>query len=299
MNKINFNLFKSNKIVLDAVKKAPFLSHFYKNNNVLITGGGTGLGKKMAEVYSSMGANVTIASRKEEVLKKTCNEIFKITGNPIDYGVLNLKDHDSITEFVSNVDKVPDIVINNAAGNFICRSEDLSYNGWNSIIDIVLKGTVDMTLQMGKKMINNKQPGVFVNISTTYANTGSGFVLPSAIAKAGCDNLTKSLAAEWGKYGIRLLSVAPGPIYTEGAFNRLDPTGDFQKKVIKNLPMGRLGEQEELANFIVYLTSQNCNWLTGQIINFDGGEVVGNSGEFNILHSLSNAEWSLIKKMSK
>ena len=299
MNRINFNLFKSNKIVLDAVKKAPFLSQFYKNNNVLITGGGTGLGKKMAEVYSSLGANVIIASRKEEVLKRACDDIFKISRNEVHYKVLNLKNHDSVTKLVNEIDTIPDIVVNNAAGNFICRSEDLSYNGWNSILDIVLKGTIDMTLQMGKKMIDNKQPGVFVNISTTYANTGSGFVLPSAIAKAGCDNMTKSLAAEWGKYGIRLLSVAPGPIYTEGAFTRLDPTGDFQKKIIKKLPMGRLGEQEELANFLVYLTSQNCNWLTGQIINFDGGEVVGNSGEFNILHSLSKAEWSLIKKMSK
>ena len=160
MNRINFNLFKSNKIVLEAVKKTPFLSQFYKNNNVLITGGGTGLGKKMAEVYSSMGANVTIASRKEEVLKKSCDDIFKISRNEVHYKVLNLKDHDSVTKLVNEIDTIPDIVINNAAGNFICRSEDLSYNGWNSIIDIVLKGTIDMTLQMGKKMINNRIPSI-------------------------------------------------------------------------------------------------------------------------------------------
>ena len=147
-------------------------------------------------------------------------------------------------------------------------------------------------------MIEEKKPGVFCNISTTYANTGSGYVLPSSIAKAGCDNMTKSLAAEWGKYGIRLVSVAPGPIFTEGAFNRLDPTGEFQNVVVKKLPMGRLGEKEELANFISYLTSNYCNWLTGQVINFDGGEVVGNSGEFNLLQNLPNSKWELIKKIS-
>lgn len=299
MNKINFSFLKNNKIVLNAVKKNPLINNFYQNKNVLVTGGGTGLGKEMATVYSHLGAYVTIASRKEEVLKKTSDKISNLTQNEVNYKVLNLKEHDSITEFVSSIDKVPDIIINNAAGNFICRSEDLSYNGWNSILDIVLKGTVDMTLQMGKRMIESKQPGVFVNISTTYANTGSGFVLPSSIAKAGCDNLTKSLAAEWGKYGIRLLSVAPGPIFTEGAFNRLDPTGNFQQQIIRKLPMGRLGEKEELANFISYLTSDNCNWLTGQIINFDGGEVVGNSGEFNILNNLSNSQWTAIKKMTR
>ena len=256
MNRINFNLLRNGKMVLSPQIKTPFLSKFYETSNVLITGGGTGLGKKMAEVYSSLGANVTIASRKEEVLKRACDNISQITGNEVKYKVLNLRNHDSITELVEGLEILPDIVINNAAGNFICRSEDLTYNGWNSILEIVLKGTVDMTLQIGKKMIENNKPGVFVNVSTTYANTGSSFVIPSAIAKAGCDNMTKSLASEWGKYGIRLLSVAPGPIFTEGAFNKLDPTGDFQNKIVTKLPMGRLGEKEELANFITFLSPE-------------------------------------------
>ena len=294
---IGFNFLKNN-IVLKPILESPFKQNMYDNYRVLITGGGTGLGKMMATCYSNLGANVTIASRKENILKTSAEEITEITGNKVDYTVLNLREHDSITNMVNNMEELPDIVINNAAGNFICRSEDLSYNGWNSILDIVLKGTVDMTLQLGKRMIETKNPGVFVNISTTYANTGSGYVLPSSLAKAGCDNLTKSLAAEWGKYGIRLNSVAPGPIFTEGAFNRLDPTGDFQKKIVKQLPMGRLGEKEELSNFICYLTSDYCNWLTGQVINFDGGEVVGNSGEFNMLNSLPEEKWDLIKKMS-
>ena len=293
-----FRFLKNKRIVLNPFLNSPLPKNIYENCNVLITGGGTGLGKMMATVYSSLGASVHIASRKEEVLKKSADEISKISGNNVNYSVLNLRDHDSISNMVSNFKSVPDIVVNNAAGNFICRSEDLSYNGWNSILDIVLKGSVDLTLQLGRRMIEEKRPGVFCNISTTYANTGSGYVLPSSIAKAGCDNLTKSLAAEWGKYGIRLVSVAPGPIFTEGAFNRLDPTGEFQQTVVKKLPMGRLGEKEELANFVSYLTSNYCNWLTGQVINFDGGEVVGNSGEFNLLQNLPDSKWELVKKLS-
>ena len=194
-------------------------------------------------------------------------------------------------------EKLPDIVINNAAGNFICPSEKLTPNGWNSIVDIVLKGTMNMTLEFGKKMISHQKPGVFLNISTTYAETGSGYVVPSAVAKAGCNNLTKSLGAEWGKYGIRTLSVAPGPIYTEGAFSRLDPTNQFTDIARKKLPLKRLGEKEELANLVTFLTSDHNSWMTGQVINLDGGEVVGNAGEFNMLEILGEEDWKRMSKM--
>lgn len=290
---VNINLM-SNHIVLNAKKLIPFSKNLFSNKNVLITGGGTGLGKQMAKTYLDLGANVIIASRKTDVLKKTCDEF----GNKnISYQQLDVKNHDNISEFVNNLDIIPDVVINNAAGNFICPSKDLTYNGWNSIIDIVLKGTVDLTLQLGKRMIKEDKSGNFLNISTTYAQTGSGFVLPSAIAKAGCDNLTKSLASEWGKYGIRLNSIAPGPIYTDGAFSRLDPTGEFTKKAKSRLPSGRLGEPEELANLVCFVTSDCMNWMTGQIINLDGGEVVGNSGEFNFLRNISDTQWKLFSKL--
>jgi len=248
----------------------------------------------MAQSYLGLGAEVLIASRKEEVLKNTCLEI---GSSKISYKTLDIRDHDSVSSFVSGLEYVPDIVINNAAGNFVCPSKDLSYNGWNSILDIVLKGTMDLTLQLGQRMINESHPGSFVNISTTYAQTGSGFVLPSAVAKAGCDNMTKSLAAEWGRYGIRLNSVAPGPIYTEGAFSRLDPSGEFTESGKKRLPIARLGETEELSNLVCFLTSEHMNWMTGQIINLDGGEVVGNSGEFNFLRKLTDAEWGIFSKL--
>lgn len=274
------------------------LKNIYNGKTILITGGGTGLGKSMGETYLKLGGNVVISSRKEEVLEKAKTEIMENNINlqncgTIDYIKMDLRDHNSVLNLVNRMadeNRIPDIVINNAAANFLCPSEKLSYNGWNTIMDIVLKGTVDLTLEMGKKMIEMNKRGTFLSISTTYAETGSGFVLPSSIAKAGINNMTKSLSAEWGKYGIRLLGVAPGPIYTKGAFDRLDPTGNFQNKTYMKLPAGRMGEKEELANLVSYLTSEQCSWLTGDIINFDGGEVVRNAGEFNSLIDLSKHE---------
>ena len=277
------------------------LTQLYKNKHVLITGGGTGLGKQIASTYYDLGANITIASRKKNVLQKTKNELYDENKGIVDFKILDLKNHDTILELCNNFkdnNNVPDIIINNSAANFLCPSEKLTYNGWNTIIDTVLKGTLDLTLELGKLVIETNNKSVFVNISTTYAQTGSAFVLPSAISKAGIDNMTKSLAAEWGHYGIRMLSIAPGPIYTKGAFDRLDPTGQFQKQLINTLPMGRLGEKEELSNFISFLTTEQCNWLTGQIINFDGGEVVRNSGEFNSLLNLSKDDWRKINKLT-
>lgn len=286
--------------ILNPIKSILLPKNYYQNKNILITGGGSGLGKQMAITYSELGANVSIIGRKEDKLKKTSLQIQDLTQNEVKYHSLDVRDNQAINDLANKLEKekqLPNIVINNAAGNFIARSETLSNNAWNSVIDIVLKGTINMTTEFGKKMISNKKPGVFLNISTTYAETGSAFVVPSAVAKAGCNNLTKSLSAEWGKHGIRLLSVAPGPIYTDGAFSRLDPTNRFTKIAKEKLPLGRLGEKEELSNFISYLTSDHNNWMTGQVINFDGGEVIANSGEFNILHTLTDFEWKIISKL--
>ncbi len=288
------NFLKQSNTILKSVTNNPFKLDLFKNKNILITGGGTGLGKQMAKTYLELEANVLIASRKSEVLENTCKEL---DSPNINYKVLNVKEHESVKEFVNSLETIPDVVINNAAGNFICPSKDLTYNGWNSIIDIVLKGTMDLTLQLGQRMINENKTGNFLNISTTYANTGSGYVLPSAVAKAGCDNMTKSLGAEWGKYGIRINSIAPGPIYTKGAFSRLDPGGQFKKKAEERLPMGRLGEKEELSNLVCFVTSDHMNWMTGQIINLDGGEVVNNSGEFNFLRGISETQWKMFSKL--
>lgn len=284
-----------------ALKTILLPKNYYQGKNILITGGGSGLGKQMATHYAHLGGSVTILGRNEQKLKETTEEITTETQNTkISYQSLDVKEYPSVLRLANSLEQqgsIPDIVINNAAGNFICPTEKLTPNGWNSIIDTVLKGTVNMTLEFGKKMIQHKKPGVFLNISTTYAETGSGYVVPSAIAKAGCNNLTKSLGAEWGKYGIRTLSVAPGPIYTEGAFSRLDPTNQFTDIATLKLPLKRLGEKEELANLVTFLTSDHNSWMTGQIINLDGGEVVGNAGEFNMLEILGEEDWKRMSKM--
>ena len=272
---------------------------YYQSKKILISGGGSGLGEQMARHFAKLGGEVTILGRNARKLDKASREINvleEVEHNVACYS-LDVRDHTAVSSLADSMmkqDKLPDIIINNAAGNFICPTEALSVNGWNSILDIVLKGTMNMTLEFGKRQIEAQNPATFINISTTYAETGSAFVVPSSVAKAGCNNLTKSLAAEWGKYGHRFLSVAPGPIYTEGAFSRLDPTGKFQKVAEDKLPLGRLGEKAEIANLITYLASDHNNWMTGQVINFDGGEVVGNSGEFNLLHQLTEEQWKML-----
>ena len=257
--------------------------NLYQNKKVLVTGGATGIGLSLAQSYAELGATVMICSRNEERLKSACE-----THPNINYRVLDVRNLDGVKQYAEemyNQGLLPDVVVNNAAGNFVCPTEKLSQNAWNSVIDIVLKGTFAMTHEIGKRLILLRKPGVFLNISTTYAETGSSYVVPSSISKAACNNLTKSLASEWCKYGMRFNSIALGPIYTEGAFSRLDPDGTFQEEGIQNLCIKRMGEKEEVANLATYLTSDYANWMTGNIINLDGGETISKSGEFNHIAS--------------
>lgn len=281
---------------------SPFRNCIFNNNVILITGGGTGLGKAMAQKYSELGGKVIICSRNINNLNKAKDDIEKVTHNEVytkQCDVTNIDNVKELSEFCNNNNINPNIVINNSAGNFICPTEKLSLNAFNKVIDIVLKGSLNITKIFGDNMIENKNGGCFLNITTTYANTGSGYVVPSSISKAAVNNLTKSLASEWGKYGIRFNAIAPGPIYTEGAFSRLDPLGNLQKNVKKTLPTSRMGEPEELANLATYITSDYCSWMTGNIINLDGGEVVKNSGEFNTLDNVDSSFWDAINKKSK
>jgi 2,4-dienoyl-CoA reductase [(3E)-enoyl-CoA-producing], mitochondrial len=254
-------------------------NNVYQGKNVLVTGGATGIGLTLAQSYAKLGANVMICSRNEERLQSAAS-----THDNISYKILDVRDLKGVAKFadeITETNQLPDVVVNNAAGNFICQTEKLSLNAWNSVIDIVLKGTFAMTHELGKRLIAEKRPGVFLNISTTYAETGSSYVVPSSVSKAACNNLTKSLASEWSKYGLRFHSIALGPIYTEGAFSRLDPEGKFEKEGIRNLCIKRMGEKEEVANLASYLSSDYASWMTGGIFNLDGGETVWKSGEFN------------------
>jgi 2,4-dienoyl-CoA reductase len=275
--------------MIPRAKKSLMLTHnLYNSKKVLVTGGATGIGLTLAQSYAKLGANVLICSRNEERLQSASR-----THPNINYRVLDVRDLNGVSDFAEQMyqdDTLPDVVVNNAAGNFVCLTENLSQNAWNSIMDIVLKGTFAITHEIGKRMILTTKPGVFLNISTTYAETGSSYVVPSSLSKAACNNLTKSLASEWSKYGMRFNSIALGPIYTDGAFSRLDPDGTFQEQGIENLCIKRMGEKEEVANLATYLTSDYASWMTGNIINLDGGETIWKSGEFNHIDMSSLAK---------
>ncbi|XP_042336949.1 2,4-dienoyl-CoA reductase, mitochondrial, partial [Plectropomus leopardus] len=189
------------------------------------------------------------------------------------------------------------VIINNAAGNFVCPSERLSPNGWKSITDIVLNGTAFVTLELGKRLIQGQRGASFLAITTIYAESGSGFVVPSASAKAGVEALYKSLAAEWGRYGHRFNIIQPGPIRTKGAFSRLDPTGTFEKSMMNRIPTGRLGTPAEIANLAAYMSSDYATWMSGAVIRFDGGEYVSMAGEFNDLRRVTPDQWKIMEAM--
>ncbi|XP_064611808.1 2,4-dienoyl-CoA reductase [(3E)-enoyl-CoA-producing], mitochondrial-like [Liolophura sinensis] len=272
----------------------------FEGKTAFITGGGTGLGRGMATVLSRLGAKVVISSRKQDVLDKTASEIAEETGSKVLGIAADVRDPIAVRAVVDRcVSEVglPHIVINNAAGNFISPSERLSANAWRTVIDIVLNGTANVTLELGKRLIEEGQGAAFLAITTIYTESGSGFVVPSAAAKAGVEALSKSLASEWARYGMRFNCIAPGPIETKGAFSRLDPTGSFMEKAVKRIAAGRLGEVPELANFASYLVSDYANWITGQVIRFDGGEFYYSAGEFNSLVQLPKEQWDMLEKM--
>lgn len=283
------------------VVKTPMLpKDSFKGKTAFITGGGTGLGKGMATMLSALGANVVIAARRLPLLETTAGEITNQTGNPVLPVQMDVRNPDAVKAAFDACEAkfgLPNIIINNAAGNFISPSERLSANAWRTITDIVLNGTAYVTLEAGKRLISAGQGAAFLSITTTYTRSGSGFVSPSASAKAGVENLTRSLAAEWGRYGLRFNCIAPGPIETEGAFSRLDPTGSFTQIAHERIPAGRLGEVEELANLATYLVSDYSTWLSGESIGFDGGEYRNMAGQFNMLSQVTPEMWEMMEKM--
>lgn len=272
----------------------------FNNKVAFITGGGTGLGRAMTTTLSQLGAQCVIASRKLDVLKQTAEEISSQTGNKVYAVQCDVRDPQEVSRCVDDMETLaglPDVIINNAAGNFICPSERLSPNGWKSITDIVLNGTAFITLELGKRLIQSQKGASFLAITTIYAESGSGFVVPSASAKAGVEALYKSLAAEWGRYGHRFNIIQPGPIRTKGAFSRLDPTGNFEKAMIGRIPVGRLGTPGEIANLAAYISSDYATWMSGAVIRFDGGEYVSMAGEFNELRRVTPDQWKMMEMM--
>ena len=273
----------------------------YKDKVVLVTGGGTGLGKGMSLKFAELGAKVAICSRRLPVLEEAAKEISAKSGGGVVLPVqLDIRDPQAVKEAVDKVEQelgLPNVVIHNAAGNFISPTERLSANAFQTIIDIVLKGTGFLTLDVGKRMIAQDAGGVFLAITTHYTNEGSGFVVPSACAKSGVETMMKSLGAEWGRYGIRFNCIAPGPIETEGAFGRLDPTGEGAKVMLEQIPVGRIGEIEEIANLATFLCSDFGSWINAETVTLDGGEFRNLAGEFNKLRKITPDQWDMMEQI--
>ncbi len=270
---------------------------------IIITGGGSGLGKSMSEYLLTLGANIVITSRREDLLKKVAENMMKEFGGKVLPIACDVRDSDMVSKVIdesySKFKKV-DCLLNNAAGNFISPTERLSTRAFDAVIDIVLKGTVNFSLLLGKKWIEKKESGNILNIVTTYAWTGSGYVVPSACAKAGVLSLTRSLAVEWAKYNIRSNAIAPGPFPTKGAWERLLP-GDLKDKFdpSKKVPLKRVGEHHELANLAAYLVSDFSSYINGEVITIDGGEWLKGAGKFNNLEKVSDEMWDFFSMIRK
>ena len=270
---------------------------------IVVTGGGTGLGRSMATYFSKLGATVVITSRKLDVLEKTAAEMSAESGNKVIALACDVREYDQVEEMrdaaVEAMGGV-DILLNNAAGNFISPTERLSHRAFDTVIDIVLKGTNYCTLAFGKMWIEAKQPATVLNIVTTYASTGSGYVVPSATAKAGVLALTRSLAVEWAKYNIRFNAIAPGPFPTKGAWDRLLP-GDLKDKldVSQRVPLRRVGDHQELANLAAYLVSDFSAYMNGEVVTIDGGEWLQGAGQFNMMDLVPQEMWDLLEQMRK
>jgi len=270
-----------------------------KGKTIVVTGGGTGLGKSMSTYFSQLGANVVITSRKLDVLEKTAAEMSEKTGGKVLAVACDVRHEDQIKNLLEKtLDEFGTVhgLLNNAAGNFISPTERLSPKAFSVIIDIVLKGTINMTMIFGKHWIEQKQPATVVNIVTTYATTGSAYVVPSACAKAGVQAMTRSLAVEWAKYGIRFNGIAPGPFPTKGAWDRLLPE-PLKKKISmeQRIPLRRTGEHQELANLAAYLMSDFAAYMNGEIVTIDGGEWLQGAGQFNQLEAVPNEMWDAIE----
>lgn len=274
-----------------------------KGKVILVTGGGSGLGKAMSRYFLTLGAKVVITSRNLEKLEKTALELEQETGGNVLALKCDVRNYDEVEKMqqdaVNGFGQI-DVLVNNAAGNFISPTERLTHSAFDSILDIVLKGTKNCTLSVGKYWIENKIAGTVLNIVTTYAWTGSAYVVPSACAKAGVLAMTRSLAVEWAKYQIRFNAIAPGPFPTQGAWERLLP-GDLADKfdMRKKVPLRRVGEHQELANLAAYLVSDYSAYMNGEVVTLDGGEWLQGAGQFNMLEQLPTEMWDMLEAMVK
>jgi len=272
-----------------------FQKDLLKDRAIFLSGGGSGLGRSMALHFASLGARMFVVGRRQELLKETCAAIDQ-TGGVAGYATCDVRDFAAVEAAADSADAAVgpiDTVVNNAAGNFMARTEKLSPNAFNTVVSIVLNGTFHCTQAFARKWIAQQRSGNVLSITTTYAaaNCGSGFVVPSACAKAGVLAMTTSLAVEWAKYHIRLNAIAPGPFPTEGAWSRLMPSKQFEEHAREANPMKRFGKHEELTNLAAFLISDMASYVNGECVVIDGGQWLQGAGEFNDLRLLPDSYW--------
>jgi len=276
-----------------------FQPDLLKARAIFLTGGGTGLGRSMAVAFSKLGARLFLVGRREEPLKDTCAEILRL-GGAAAFTTCDVRDYASVeAAFAAGEQQFGEIdsLVNNAAGNFMARTERLSPNAFNAVVSIVLYGTFHCTQAFARRRIDKKLGGNVLNITTTYAaaNSGSAYVIPSACAKAGVLAMTTSLAVEWAKYHIRLNAIAPGPFPTEGAWSRLMPSKQFEEHAINKHPMKRFGKHDELTNLAAFLLSDMSEYINGECVVIDGGQWLRGAGEFNDLAMLPDSVWEQLE----
>jgi len=278
-----------------------FKDNILQGKKILVTGGGTGLGKEMSEHYIQHGADVVICGRRESVLAETAEEFKKKYGSTVRFQALDIRSAQDVDDFIDTIFQEGPLhgLVNNAAGNFISPTKDLSARGFDAIANIVFHGTFYVTHAVGKKWIEQQIKGSIISILATWVWTGSPFVVPSAMSKSALHTMTKSLAVEWGPKGIRVNAIAPGPFPTEGMTARLSPKGDMQKDSDNTIPMGRMGEMNELQNLATFLMADGCEYLTGQTIAIDGAQYLSGGGTFSQLSKMSDDDWAEIRDMIK
>lgn len=279
-----------------------------KGKTIIVTGGGTGLGRSMTKYFLELGANVVISSRKLDVLEGTAEELRKETGGKVLPVACDVRQYEQVEQMLSQAVLTfgqVDGLVNNAAGNFISPTERLSHRAFDTIVDIVLKGSSNCSLALGKYWIDKNIKGTILSILVSWAWTGSAYTVPSATAKAGVLSLMRSLAVEWGRHGIRCNAIAPGPFPTKGAWDRLFPEEALPKefleksKIENSVPLGRVGEHQELSNLAAYLISDYSSYLTGEIIALDGGEWLYGASSMNRFREIPNEMWDLIEQTIK
>jgi NAD(P)-dependent dehydrogenase (short-subunit alcohol dehydrogenase family) len=275
-----------------------FKKDLLKNKRILVTGGGTGLGKEMASHYAEHGAELYICGRRLNVLEETANELKEKFNAKVHFETLDIRASKDVDDYIERIfENGPlDGLVNNAAGNFISPTKDLSHKGFDAIANIVFHGTFYITHSVGRRWIELGHRGSIISILTTWVWTGSPYVVPSAMSKSGLNAMTQSLAAEWGKYNIKVNAIAPGPFPTKGAWDRLNPGGNDEGSM-GSVPLGRVGEMVELQNLATFLMADGCDYLTGQTIGIDGAQYLTGGGTFSALDKLSDDDWEQMRSM--